>query len=298
MAKTILGALALFCFSISSAGAFELSRSYLDVQVFMRDLSARFPENAQLFQLGTADSGQMIEGLKLGDGPIRNLVVAAHHGNEYGSVEVAKAVAASLAEYPIQGQTVFVIPVLNVSGFDRRSRTERDSNGRSHDPNRDYPGPCGTSGPFQLKSTTLLAQFVEREQIVASATLHTYYPAVLYPWGISTKDLATPYDDLFIRLAEAAAIESRYEVGNSTALLYPADGTFEDYAFWKHGVWSLLFEMGNSHFPSAGAVAQMLRVNVPGIRRFLEQAPTQRAENHAFSGKCDYSSLWLDRRDE
>src|SRR5207248_223649 len=111
----------------------------------------------------------------------------------------------------------------------------------SYDPNRDYPGPCGTEGPHKLKSTKALAQFVADKGIVASATLHTFYPVVAYPWGISTHDLSTPYDDLFKMLATSAVTESHYPIGNSTEAIYPADGTYEDYAFWKHGIWSLLF---------------------------------------------------------
>ena len=65
-----------------------------------------------------------------------------------------------------------------------------------------------------------------------SSTLHTYSPAALYPWGLSTKDLSTPYDDVFKQLGLWATIESGYVVGNSTELLYAADGTFEDSAIW------------------------------------------------------------------
>jgi carboxypeptidase T len=274
-----------------------LSRTYTDVKGFLRGIVARFPERAKIVELGLSDSGEMIEALSVGDGSIQNLVVATHHGNEYGSAEVAKAVAMSLAENPIRGQTVTVVPVLNIGGFNRRSRWE-SAGSQSFDPNRDYPGPCGTEGPFHLKSTAALARFVEQRNIIASATLHTFYPAVVYPWGMSTHDLSTPYDGLFQALVGAATAESRYPVGNSAELIYPADGTFEDYAYWKHGVWSLLFELGYSHSPSAAAVAEMQRVNVPGIRRMLEQAPSQRADNHGFSGKCDRLLRTLDRHDE
>lgn len=271
--------------------------SYANVQQFMRDLVNKHASQAELFVLGDSDSGQKIEGVKIGNGPMKNLVVATHHGNEYGSTEVGMGVASSLAASPIAGQTVYVIPVLNISGYNAGGREEMIGH-NSYDPNRDYPGPCGTDGPFHLKSTRALADFVARENIVASATLHTFYPAVVYPWGISTHDLSTPYDDLFKSLVQAATVESRYETGNSTEVIYPADGTFEDYAFWKHGIWSILFELGFTHSPSQGQIDEMVRVNVPGIRRLLAQAPTARAENHDFTGRCDIRLKSLDRRDE
>ena len=271
--------------------------TYADVRTFLHELAKAHPTTTTTFELGVSDSGEMVEGVKIGNGPVKNLVVSTHHGNEYGSTEVARAVAANLAETPIPGQTVYVIPVLNITGYNAKQR-EEVSGGNYHDPNRDYPGPCGTEGPHKLKSTAMLAAFVDREGIVASATLHTFYPAVVYPWGLGTHDLSTPYDDQFKTLVGLATQESHYQTGNSTEVIYAANGTYEDYAFWKHGIWSILFELGNSHNPVQADVDEMVRVNVPGMRRMLEQAPQVRAANHAFTGKCDGRLARLDRHDE
>lgn len=281
----------------SQAIAEERATRYEGVQSFLRQQAQAHSQTARLFSIGQSDAGVPIEGLAIGNGPIKNLVVATHHGNEYGSTEVAKAFAAALAAQPLGDQTVYVIPVLNVSGYNRLSRQEI-ANGQSFDPNRDYPGPCGTEGPFHLRSTAALARFIDQEGIVASATMHTFYPAVVYPWGIPTRDLATPYEELFRMLVQVATAESRYQTGNSTEVIYPATGTFEDYAFWRHGVWSLLFELGFSHSPAPDAVDEMIRVNLPGLRSMLAQAPRQRAERHEFSGRCDGRLGHLDRHDE
>jgi carboxypeptidase T len=279
--KTV--ALMLSLFFVSASGwAFPISKNYAEIQKFMRDLVSQNPSTTQLFTLAQSDSGEMIEGLRIGNGPTNNLLVATHHGNEYGSTELAKGFALSLAASPIQGQTVWIIPVLNISGYNARNRYEK-----GQDPNRDYPGPCGTNGPFKLKSTAALAKFIEDKAIIASATLHTYSPAVVYPWGISTHDLSTPYDDLFKGLVKAATIESGYQTGNNTEVMYPADGTFEDYAFWKTGAWSLLWEVGYTHTPSQQQVDDIVKLNVPGLRRVFEQTPLARAEKHEFTGKCD-----------
>jgi len=270
-----------------------ISQDYAAIQRIMRDIVSQNAGRVSLISIGTNNQGVTIEGLKIGNGTIHNLLVATHHGNEYGSTEVAKGFMRATAAVPIQGQTVFVIPVLNIPGYNSRNRYET-----SIDPNRDYPGPCGTSGPFRLKSTSALAAFIDRENIVASETLHTHGPMVLYPWGLSTHDTKTEYNDLFIQLGQAAARESGYTVGNSTDLLYPADGTFEDYSFWKHGTWSMLFELGTTHSPTQAQVDQMVAVNVPGMRRMFEVAPTSRADRHGFTGKCDTALKALDRHDE
>ena len=297
----------IFCGILTSTASFgagidlDYSRSskrqYAEVKTFLVALAKAFPQNAKVFTLGDSDSGDKILGLQIGSGAINNLVVATHHGNEYGSTEVALGFARQIAESPVKDQTVFVIPVLNITGYNAKDRRE-SAKGTSFDPNRNYPGPCGTEGPFTLKSTAALAKFVADKNIVTSATLHTYSPAVVYPWGISTHDLTTGYESIFKGLVADATRESHYATGNSTEVIYPADGTYEDYAFQTHGIWSILFELGYSHNPSPDEVKTAVQVNVPGIRRMLESAPTQRAEKHTFAGKCDASLVSLDRHDE
>lgn len=264
--------------------------NYQNVVTKLEQFQAINPAQVEMISIGVNNQGEQIRGLKIGNGPTPALVVGTHHGNEYGSTAVALGVAESLSRSPIATHTVYVIPVLNVSGYNRGSRYENGA-GQAVDANRDYPGPCKSGTNFQLRSTDALARFIAEKEIVVSATLHTYWPAVLYPWGISTSDTNTEYDAEFIRLGQASTIESGYEVGNSTEVLYAADGTFEDYAFWKHGVWSLLFELGFSHSPDQTAISNMVNQNVPGIRRFIESSNRTRATSFAFNGRCDSSRI-------
>ena len=154
----VLFSTALVTSSLFATQVQAAPEKYKDVRALLANLAARFPAHAKVVSIGDSDAGLPIEGLAIGQGPVKNLVVATHHGNEYGSTEVAKALATSLAESPILGQTIYVIPVLNTSGYDLRQRWER-VNGSYFDANRDYPGPCGGEGPFRLKSTAALARF-------------------------------------------------------------------------------------------------------------------------------------------
>lgn len=272
--------LALFLMQAPAANNYENAVSKLN------EIAATNPSQAQVITIGLNDQGTPIKALKVGNGETASLVVATHHGNEYGSTAVALGFAANIASNPIQGQTVYIIPVLNVTGYNRGSRYENNLQ-TSVDSNRDYPSPCKTDKVFRLKSTNALALFVEEKNIQISATLHTYWPAVVYPWGISTTDLSTPYDDTYKKLVADATRESKYTTGNNTDVLYAADGTFEDYAYWKHGIWSLLFELGFSHGPDNVAIKNMIDVNNPGLRRFLENSPKKRVAVHDFTGRCD-----------
>jgi len=272
--------LALFMITGSSPS------NYDKVVTTLQQIAQQNPANAKLITIGVNDQGTPIQGLQIGSGEVNALIVGTHHGNEYGSTAVALGVADALAKNPVAGETVFVVPVLNVTGYNKNNRYESNGSG-SYDPNRDYTGPCKTGATYNLKSTKALADFIDARNIQISATLHTYSPAVVYPWGISTHDLSTPYDEQYKTLVAAATQESHYQTGNNTDVLYPADGTFEDYAYWKHGIWSLLFELGFSHTPDQTSVKNMVEVNVPGIRRFLEVSPKSRVADHAFVGKCD-----------
>lgn len=284
--------------NFNAEALYSPAKQYDSIVATLSELATLYPQNVEVFELAKANTGESIYGLKVGHGEVHNLVVGTHHGNEYGSTEVAEALAIDLAKNPIEGQTIYIIPVLNVNGYNSRSRLERTETGRRVDPNRDYPGPCGTAGPFLLNSTRALADFMGSANIVNSVTLHTHFPAVLYPWGISTHDIDTEYTELFIELGIAATEFSKYQVGNSTALLYPADGTFEDFAFWQYGAWSLLFEMGTTHYPSDKQVEKLIADNVPGVRKLFESAPTERALDHSFKGQCNGLSILFDRRDE
>lgn len=288
MLETIMS---LFLFAAPSPTNYE------KVTQTLQQIAQQNPANAKVISIGVNDQGVPIQALQIGSGEVNSLIVATHHGNEYGSTAVALGVADSFAKNPVAGQTVFIIPVLNVTGYNKFSRHENGVKG-SFDSNRDYTGPCRSGATFNLKSTRAIADFLETKNIQISATLHTYWPAVVYPWGISTRDLSTPYDAQYIELTKAATVESRYQIGNNTEILYAADGTFEDYAYWKHGIWSLLFELGFSHNPDQTAIKNMVDVNVPGIRRFLEVSPKQRVAVHNFTGRCDRSSglqrMWLE----
>lgn len=270
--------------------------NYEKVTNTLQQIAQQNPAHAKIISIGVNDQGTPIQALQIGNGVTQSLIVGTHHGNEYGSTAVALGVADAIAKNPIAGQTVYVVPVLNISGYNRNSRNETSVSG-SMDPNRDYTGPCKFGSTFRLKSTKALADFIDTRNIQISATLHTYWPAVVYPWGISTRDLSTPYDDKYKELVKNATIESRYQTGNNTDVLYAADGTFEDYAFWKHGIWSLLFELGFSHSPDPTAIKNMVDVNIPGIRRFLETSPSERVADHQFKGKCDMNVMgrvWLE----
>ncbi len=286
---------------IKAQGMSEINNPvrYDRVKKIINEINLKYPNQTNLINLGISDSGDQILGLQIGTGKTHHLVVATHHGNEYGSTEVALALAGYVAEHPLAELTLFIIPVLNIGGYNANIRMEKGADGANHDPNRDYPGPCGTEGPYKLKSTKALAQFIELNKIVGATTLHTFSPAILYPWGMDLANQSTHYNDSYINLSQIAARLSHYQVGNSAELLYPCNGAFEDFVFWKFGIWSFLFELGTSHSPNPNDVQQLIDENVPGLYELIQAIPKTIAPDHEILSSCRGRNLrFIDRHDE
>lgn len=262
---------------------------YSQVLEGMENLARAYPETVKLFDLGANDQGERIRGMRVGvGGRKRQLLVGAHHGNERLSADVAMAAARRLAEDlsdpassrfgDLVSSEFYVIPVLNIGGYDSNRREERDSTGRPRDPNRDYPDPCATGKTdFRLKSTRLLARFVEERGVVGAVTVHGYIGTFTYPWGIHTDDSRTPDHDHFHSMGSRAVKVNGYRTGTHTDLIYPAAGAFEDWAYHAHGVWVMLLELRRN--PDIARDAESLLT-------YFTAVPGNRSAYHEHHGTC------------
>lgn len=282
-----LFSIVLSTFVFSSAFAQVQPTRYEVVEELVTSLAEVY-EDVEEIALPVEGSKDLV-GLKIGDGPVSHLVVSTHHGNEYGSTEVAKALMRNLAALPLEDLTVYVIPVVNITGYNANRRWEFN-----YDPNRDYPGPCGSrNGSFNLKSTKAVADFLDRANIVTAITLHTYSSIITYPWNYARK-MPTQNDQVMQSLAAVGAEFNGYRYGRTPDLLYATRGDFQDYAYWEYGIWPFLFELGHTHNPSDQEIQKMIKANVPAIRAMLEKAPLQRAEYHSNNGTCPSEPLAMD----
>lgn len=255
----------------------------------LRRISQENPNTTQWIEIGISDSGLPIAGLKIGNGETSDLIIATHHGNEYGSTAVALGAAEAFAKDPLPGHSIYVVPVLNITGYNSRTATNAPPTALSIKIEITQALASVTQHTNQ-KPHELWRNLLMKTSLALRLCIHTPRPFSVRG-AFRTRDTGTPYDSTFIGLAKAATVESGYIVGNSKEVLYAADGAFEDYAYWKHGVWSLLFEMGTSHSPSQDQMRKMVQVNVPGLRRFFDMAPKERAENHTFTGRRDRSVM-------
>lgn len=238
------------------------------------------PETS-LFSLGKNDQGVDIMGIVLGDSAsaeVRHLVVGTHHGNERAAAIVPLHFIEEIQKTRKSSEAYFVIPVLNVSGYNASRREETGSDRRSHDSNRDYEDPCTTKEDFKLRSTTLLAQLIQLEDITSAVSVHGYVGTLTYPWGTTASDYATK-DDAFMEVwAQKAAKINNYRVGTHGAAIYPAAGAFEDWAYYKYGVWSYLLEIRS---PSSD-----LKKDALSLVEFFKLSPKVRSEHLGQTVNC------------
>jgi carboxypeptidase T len=234
-----------------------------------------------LFTLGKNDQGKDIIGMVVGDvtqAVRKHLVVGTHHGNERMAAELPFLFVDQIQKTQKLDTLYFVIPVLNISGYDRDRREETGSDGRTIDPNRDYEDACKTKVDFRLKSTELLSQFVEKEDIIAAVTIHGYVGSFTFPWGMHTSHYNTLDNAWLMEWAQKAAELNNYRVGTHGDIVYPADGAFEDWAYFKHGVWSYLLEIRS---PSSD-----LNKDAAALVEFFKSAPSERSKHVGQKVNC------------
>jgi carboxypeptidase T len=281
----------LLVFSVQS-----LAAEYDKVVTQLKAIEAKNPGLVKLFELAKTDSGQVVLGARVNKvatgqpdvDKTAHLVVGTHHGNERLSVDVAMQFlndivvnmnAPTNSSYAkFQDQTFYVIPVLNIGGYNKNDRYEYTNKNVKVDPNRDYPDPCGNPKPFQLMSTKALAGFVNDKKIVGAVTIHGYIGTFTFPWGIYTNDTKSPDNSTFEFLGKEAVKENGYKTGTHTDVIYPTNGAFEDWAYYQYGVWVTLLEIANG-VPDIKKDSQTLL-------RYFSNVPAQRSAKHVHLGQC------------
>ena len=230
--------------------------------------------HVSMFTLGKNDQGTDIVGIIVGDeksATARHLVVGTHHGNERMAAELPFFFLDQILASYNPAELYYIIPVLNVTGYNANRREETGADQDTHDSNRDYEDACAVKQDFELTSTRLIAEFLGRENILAAVSLHGYVGSFTFPFGMYAKNYATLDNALLASWAKKAAKFNGYKTGTHGDIVYPASGSFEDWAYIKHGIWSFLMEIRS---PS-----QDLKKDAQTLVEFFRSAPTERSRN-------------------
>jgi len=267
----------------------------------LQALQKSHPSITSLFSIGKNDDGIDIMAIRVSTRPevmdvkkIGHLIVGTHHGNELAAADLSMDFLESLLNR-YQSAELYrgnladlewtVVPVLNISGYNQGNRHEH-----GQDPNRDYPGPCIQATGGRLASIKSAMALLASRPFTGTATLHGYIGTLTYPWGISVENTHTQDHNRFAEITAKAAELNGYRHGTSTDLIYPCDGSFEDYAYWKHGAWSLLVELRNG-------TSQDVKDTTLAMEKYFEQLDSSPSNHHAMESNC-YRGGKVDLRNE
>ncbi len=236
-------------------------------------------EGVEIFAIRISSNARQADPTKIGQ-----LVVSTHHGNELSAPLFTMAFIRNLItryESPelwkgnLADTEWTIIPVLNVSGYNANQRHEH-----GFDPNRDYPNPCLPAGAGgKLKSIRNLMALWASRSFTGSVTVHGYDGSFTYPWGHYTDNTHTADHNLYHQIFAKAAEVNGYRVGTAADVVYPANGCYEDFVYWKYGAWSALLELESGS-------ASDITTTVQSISTFFDLLSATPSNQHAFTANC------------
>lgn len=300
-----LSSLVIFVNGIS--WAISAPRHYEKIITELRSVHLQHPQHTKIFSLGQNDFQETIYGIKVFSNTenhslkkTNHLIVASHHGNEVHSTYLSLVFIQDLLKILLNPKhslykkfstkNFYIIPVLNIGGFNTIERMEINKVGIKVDSNRDYPDPCTNNSFFTLRSTYHLAQFLKTKQIVSAITIHGYWSSMTYPWGVFSNQ-STPHQhdhNIFHKLVSEASFYNRYETGTHANVIYASTGSFEDYAYHEFGIWAVLLEV--HHNPN-------LKRDSQSLISFFTHVPNERSKKHrhpkesCFIGRSGHKGL-------
>jgi hypothetical protein len=264
--------------------------SYRAVLEQMDQLHQQYPTLTSEFSIGQNNEGVDIMALRVSTNPtasdprkIGYLVVGTHHGNEgqapvftlfFAQQLLKRYTGPELSRSNLAGIEWVILPVLNISGYNAGTREEYGI-----DPNRQYPGPCIANPATSLKSIQLMEQLLASRSFTGSVTVHGYANALTFPWGVDTTETHTNDQDVYERIFAKAASYNGYPYGTSTDVVYPCDGSFEDFVYWKYGIWSMLLELKDG---SASDIAS----SEEAVYSFFSQLDSSPSGRNQMTGSC------------
>lgn len=170
----------------------------------------------------------------------------------------------------VDNTEMYFIPVINPDGYIYNQsiepeggglwRKNRRNNGNGSfgvDLNRNYSYEWEGNGsstnsfsnlyrgtaPFSEPETQTIRSFVEKHNFVNAFNNHTYSNLLLSPWGHQSQ---VPEAELFDELGEDMCKHNRYVYGSGHDVIYPANGTSDDWFYGEKGILAWTPEIGHA----------------------------------------------------
>lgn len=213
--------------------------SYQSIVANLQELADNSNGLVKIMQYGVEPKGRPLIAVKI-ESPVaqflseqRNsiLITGATHGNEY--LNIADRLPdwfkknrenPTLKTYLDNGGSIYIVPIVNPYGYDRRSRY----NSARVDLNRDFDLPPENIRNFKEDETKYLSDFIDDEinkqnlSLKITVDYHCCDGSMLSPWAYSTSiQLPAPYKQRFDHVGNLmqSTISRGYRVGPTGAIL-------------------------------------------------------------------------------
>jgi len=247
-------------------------RFYADLLHELAPLVAERPGVIEVERIGRTVQGHRMWAFHVTDPSVevrqKVLVTASIHPMEWVGAEAATELLLELAQSPVQGVQVTVVPMFNVDG---RLRVEQDlldgvnrywrTNSNGVDLNRDFttnreakavwrhliPNRYTTSpGPLSQPETQAIDALAERENYVAAVSFHAFGGYIYHPWaGLWER---TPDQELYAELGRVmqsgqGARAYRSMQLSRWAFFFRGHGMELDHLYAEYGTMAFLIEL-------------------------------------------------------
>ena len=127
-----------------------------------------------------------------------------------------------------------------------------------------------------------MKKYLTSRTFTGSLTVHGYLGAITYPWGVDVDNTHTLDHNQYEQITSKAAAIAGYHYGTSTDIVYPCEGAYEDYVYWKHGMWSLLLELKSGSEDDIQKTTQ-------ATFSWFDQLDSSPSVKNQFTGHCNRS---------
>lgn len=234
--------------------------SYSKIVEELKNIESNYPSITQYISYGTSVGGRPLSVIKIAKKKALSTLPAIYiggsiHGDEYLNIEdrlprwfVEQAQKAGpIATYIERGGAIYIAPILNPDGYDKRKR----QNNNGVDLNRDYTVKAAGVEGFKQPETNLLVTFLaedlEKSQRKLDVALdyHCCIGALLYPWSFTGPVLPqvdkTRHTDIAKIMQRHMGTAVKYGV-TPEILGYSAKGTSKDFYYEHFGAAGFTYE--------------------------------------------------------
>ncbi|HXH75754.1 MAG TPA: M14 family metallopeptidase [Bacteriovoracaceae bacterium] len=233
---------------------------YAQIVEELKDLGKTYENFAQVITYGKSVGGKPLTLIKISDKSSTRKIPAIYiggsiHGDEYLNIEdrlprwflEQTASNGTISNYLKRGGVIYVAPILNPDGYDKRAR----ANNKGIDLNRDYTVLMAQTVGFTQPETSTLIKFLkedlenDKRKLEVAMDYHCCIGALLYPWSFTGPVLQETDMKRHTTIADImqAALGRDMKHGQTPVILgYSAKGTSKDFYFEEFGARGFTYE--------------------------------------------------------